>query len=127
MEDDIKAESQGVGLSFKISPRLIDLFGRELVARAEAAIAELVKNAYDSDAKHVHLKFEGVKKSGGTLIIADDGDGMSLADLRDKWMLIGTRDKLDRPRTRRNRRKVGEKGIGRLGAHKLSDSKSPAM
>jgi signal transduction histidine kinase len=122
MKDAIKEESQREGLSFKISPRLIDLFGRELVARAEAAIAELVKNAYDSDAKHVHLKFEGVKKSGGTLIITDDGDGMSLSDLRDKWMLIGTRDKLEQPRTRRNRRKVGEKGIGRLGAHKLSDN-----
>ena len=109
------------GLSFKISPRLIDLFGRELVARTEAAVAELVKNAYDSDAKRVHLKFQSVKTPGGELIISDDGDGMSLKDLREKWMVIGTRDKLDKPRTRRNRRKVGEKGIGRLGAHKLSN------
>lgn len=122
MDDPIKGQPQQEGLSFKISPRLIDLFGRELVARTEAAIAELVKNAYDSDARHVHLAFEGVKNTGGTLIISDDGDGMSLADLRDKWMLIGTRDKLERPRTKRNRRKVGEKGIGRLGAHKLSDN-----
>jgi len=122
MDDLIKGQPQRKGLSFKISPRLIDLFGRELVARTEAAIAELVKNAYDSDARHVHLKFEGVKNPGGLLIISDNGDGMSLADLRDKWMLIGTRDKLERPRTKRNRRKVGEKGIGRLGAHKLSDN-----
>jgi signal transduction histidine kinase len=109
------------GLSFKISPRLIDLFGRELVARTEAAVAELVKNAYDSDAKRVHLKFQSVKTPGGELVISDDGDGMSLKDLREKWMVIGTRDKLDKPRTKRNRRKVGEKGIGRLGAHKLSN------
>lgn len=116
-----KEQSRAEGLSFKISPRLIDLFGRELVARTEAAIAELVKNAYDSDATRVHLKFEGVRNPGGTLVISDNGDGMSLADLKEKWMLIGTRDKLDRPRTKRNRRKVGEKGIGRLGAHKLSN------
>src|ERR1017187_3950314 len=117
----IKEHASPEGLSFRISPRLIDLFGRELVARTEAAVAELVKNAYDSDARHVHLKFQGVKNRGGELTISDDGDGMSLADLREKWMLIGTRDKLDRPRTKRNRRKVGEKGIGRLGAHKLSN------
>jgi signal transduction histidine kinase len=121
MQDSPKPHSGDKGLPFKISPRLIDLFGRELVARTEAAIAELVKNAYDSDARHVHLKFENVKHAGGSFIISDDGDGMSLADLREKWMVIGTRDKLDRPRTNRNRRKVGEKGIGRLGAHKLSN------
>lgn len=108
-------------LSFKISPRLIDLFGKDLVARTEAALAELVKNAYDSDAKHVTLKFNNVKNPGGTLTITDDGDGMSLQDIRDKWMLIGTKDKVDNPTTRRRRRKVGEKGIGRFGAHKLSN------
>lgn len=108
-------------LAFKISPRLIDLFGKELVARTEAALAELVKNAYDSDAKRVVLRFAGVAKPGGQLVIEDDGDGMSLDDLRNKWMLIGTKDKVENPRTRRKRRKVGEKGIGRLGAHKLSN------
>ena len=108
-------------LSFKISPRLIDLFGKELVARTEAALAELVKNAYDSDAKRVTLKFEKVKEKGGSLVVNDDGDGMSLDDLRDKWMLIGTKDKVENPTTHRRRRKVGEKGIGRLGAHKLSN------
>lgn len=115
-------EPQQEGLSFKISPRLIDLFGRELVARTEAAVAELVKNAYDSDATQVHLKFQGVRNPGGSLMISDNGDGMSLQDLREKWMVIGTKDKLDHPRTRLKRRKVGEKGIGRLGAHKLSNS-----
>lgn len=68
MDDLIKGQPHRKGLSFKISPRLIDLFGRELVARTEAAIAELVKNAYDSDARHVHLKFEGVKNPGGSLM-----------------------------------------------------------
>ena len=121
MDPPTKEPPRAEELSFKISPRLIDLFGRELVSRTEAAIAELVKNAYDGDAKRVHLKFERVKNPGGTLIITDNGDGMSLADLREKWMLIGTRDKLEHPRTKRNRRKVGEKGIGRLASHKLSN------
>jgi len=118
---DDPAKSQEASLPFKISPRLIDLFGRELVARTESAIAEFVKNAYDSDATRVHLKFEGVTNPGGKLIITDNGEGMSLSDLREKWMVIGTRDKQDRPRTKRRRRKVGEKGIGRLCAQKLSN------
>lgn len=113
--------TQRAGLPFRISPRLIDLFGRELVARAEGALAELVKNAYDSDATRVQLKFRDVKQPGGNVTITDDGDGMNLEDLEKKWMLIGTKNKLDEPLTRKRRRKVGEKGIGRLGAHKLSN------
>jgi hypothetical protein len=109
------------GLPFKISPRLIDLFGRELVARAEGALSELVKNAYDSDATRVQLKFKDVKQNGGSVTITDDGEGMNLQELEKKWMLIGTKNKLDEPLTRKKRRKVGEKGIGRLGAHKLSN------
>jgi signal transduction histidine kinase len=108
-------------LPFKISPRLIDLFGKELVARTEAALAELVKNAYDSDATLVTLRFEDVRTKGGSLIITDNGDGMSLDDLRSKWMVIGTKNKINEPKSRKRRRKVGEKGIGRLGAHKLSN------
>ncbi len=108
-------------LPFKISPRLIDLFGKELVARTEAALAELVKNAYDSDATVVSLHFDNVRNKGGKLTIVDNGDGMSLDDLRGKWMVIGTKNKVNEPQSKRKRRKVGEKGIGRLGAHKLSN------
>ncbi len=109
-------------IPFKISARLIDLFGRELITRNEVALAELIKNSYDSDATKVVMEFEQVRQKGGTLRITDDGDGMSLEDLKTKWMLVGTRDKLEHPITaRRRRRKVGEKGIGRLGVHKLAN------
>lgn len=39
-------------LSFKISAKTARLFGRENASNAEAAISELVKNAYDADATH---------------------------------------------------------------------------
>ena len=92
-------------LPFKISPRLIDLFGKELVSRTEAALAELVKNAYDSDATLVTLQFDSVRNKGGSLVITDNGDGMSLGDLQGKWMVIGTKNKIVEPKSRR--RQIG--------------------
>jgi hypothetical protein len=40
-------------LSFSVDAGLIDRLGRELVGRAETALSELVKNAYDADATKV--------------------------------------------------------------------------
>src|SRR5205085_1908494 len=42
--------------------------------------------------------------------------------LRDKWMVISTDDKRQRPLTASNRIKVGEKGIGRLALDRLCEN-----
>ncbi len=51
--------------------------GKELVARHETAVSELVKNAYDADATKVTLTFEESYRVGGTLKIEDNGLGMT--------------------------------------------------
>ena len=38
-------------ISFKVSAKTARLIGRESIANSEGAIAELIKNAYDADAK----------------------------------------------------------------------------
>jgi hypothetical protein len=43
---------------FSVDAGVIDRLGRELVARQETAVSELVKNSYDADAKKVTLIFE---------------------------------------------------------------------
>ena len=47
------------------------------------------------------------------LIVADNGVGMSLSDVKTKWMYIGTSDKEVNYRSEKGRIKTGEKGIGR--------------
>lgn len=100
------------------------LIGRELITDRVTAVFELVKNCYDANAENVSIEFYNVSKlnnSSSKIIIRDDGHGMSFADIKDKWMVVGTaskRNKLYSPKPY-NRRYVGEKGIGRFAVDKL--------
>ncbi len=54
------------------------------------------------------------------LFIADNGIGMSLNDVKTKWMYIGTSDKEVNYTSKKGRIKTGAKGIGRFALDKLS-------
>ena len=62
--------------SFKISARLKDLIGRELITKNSVAIFELVKNSLDAHAKIVRVLFEDDR-----IVVTDDGKGMSQTDI----------------------------------------------
>jgi signal transduction histidine kinase len=109
------------GLPFLISPRTMQMLGRENISSPRVAILELVKNAYDADASQVTVRFRHASAEDGYIVIEDDGEGMDFKELRDKWMVISTDNKLQEPLTRRGRVKVGEKGIGRLGLDRLAE------
>ena len=64
------------GVRFSVDANLINRLGTELVARQETALSELVKNAYDADARKVKIQFVDTDEIGGTLIIDDNGTGM---------------------------------------------------
>src|SRR5690349_21214884 len=99
------------GIPFSIDAGLVDRLGRELVGKAETAVSELVKNAYDADATRVQIDFINTWDVGGTLIIRDDGEGMTQEDLVRGFMRISSPDKIHNPRTKRfNRSKAGKKG-----------------
>jgi len=107
-------------ISFKIDSGLIDRLGRELVGKAETAVSELIKNAYDADARNVDVDFIQTNKIGGSLIIHDDGVGMTMKQLRDGFMTISSTDKIHNPVSERYRRnKAGRKGIGRFATQRL--------
>lgn len=55
-----------------------------------------------------------------SLIVADNGIGMSLSDVKTKWMYIGTSDKEVNFTSDKGRIKTGAKGIGRFALDKLS-------
>ena len=102
-------------LHFDIDARHIIQLGMELVVDRSTAVAELVKNAYDADASEVEVRFERDQ-----IVVTDDGDGMSLDDIRGLWMWISTGGKADAPVSPRFRRtRAGKKGIGRFAAQSL--------
>lgn len=109
-------------IRFSVDAGVIDRLGTELVARQETAVSELVKNAYDADAKKVILKFEESDLIGGTLFIDDDGLGMTRDQLVNGFMRISSTDKLRNPLSERfNRKRAGQKGIGRFAVQRLGE------
>lgn len=110
-------------LNFNFDVSAYRLLGRELITDRITALFEIVKNSYDANANKVEVEFIDVnprtKKS--KIIIRDDGLGMELDDLKNKWMVIGTSSKR-RERTSPepyNRKVVGKKGIGRFAVDLL--------
>lgn len=57
------------------------MLGSDLITDDEVAIFELVKNSFDADADRVDIVFEGDE-----IVIADNGNGMSYQDIREKWL-----------------------------------------
>ncbi len=54
------------------------------------------------------------------IIIQDNGNGMSLDQLVNKWMVVGVDKTKSELFTKKKRRVVGEKGVGRFGSEKLA-------
>ncbi|MEM7574172.1 MAG: sensor histidine kinase [Bacteroidota bacterium] len=107
-------------LRFQTDAGAITHLGKDSIKDHTTAILELVKNSYDADAKRVeiiiqinnHLKDSWIK-------IIDDGIGMSENDVLSNWLRIGYSEKKINKKSTLNRRKTGEKGIGRLSADRL--------
>ena len=107
-------------IRFSIDAGIINRLGKELVARHETAVSELVKNSYDADAKKVKLIFIDSFDVGGVLIISDDGVGMTKDQLINGFMRLASSDKIHYPFSPIYKRKrAGQKGIGRFAAQRL--------
>jgi signal transduction histidine kinase len=109
-------------LRFKVDAGLLFQLGEQLVARRSIALAELVKNAYDADATKVTVLLENVTRPQGTIIVEDNGTGMTFEQVRDHWMRIATDDKVRNPISPvYGRPRTGAKGIGRFAARRLAN------
>lgn len=103
----------------RFAPEILARLGEELVPYADLGIMELVRNAYDADATTCKLTLSNAEQPGGTLSVVDNGDGMTSEQLADGFLLIGKSSKSFETHTMSRRRKVGEKGLGRLAALRL--------
>lgn len=109
-------------VGFTVDAGLIQRLGYELVGRAETAVSELIKNAYDADATVVDVNFIDSNQKGGILIISDNGVGMSEYQLVNGFMRISSADKIHNPISERFKRtKAGRKGIGRFATQRLGE------
>lgn len=105
---------------FSVDADHINRLGVELVARQETALSEIIKNAYDADSTKIDLIFKTETGGKQSLVISDNGTGMSRKQLIDGFMRISTADKKNNPRSEVfGRLRAGKKGIGRFAAQRL--------
>jgi signal transduction histidine kinase len=109
--------------TFSVDTHLFRELGELLVGRDSTALIELIKNAYDADATRVVVYGEALSHVGrGYIKIQDNGIGMSRLEFENGFLTIASRTKDDASRRSKvfERRYTGQKGIGRLAAHKLA-------
>ena len=118
-------------LHFKTNVQLKSIIGKDLINDDNIAILELVKNSFDADAKQVKVKYLNLKKNDdkdvesftqntSRLVIQDDGIGMNIKDIQDKWLNIAYSEKKTN-KTQHKRRMAGAKGVGRFSCDRLGE------
>ena len=98
--------------TFNISLSVLNHLGRNLYRNFITVLGEAISNSWDADAENVWIHIDRDKNS---LIIKDDGVGMSSEDFQTKFLKIGyskRKDGIDK--TEGNRPFIGRKGIGKL-------------
>lgn len=114
-------------LELRFDPHTVEHLGSQMYSRLPNAVAELVANAYDADASEVTVTITGPARDQ-IIIVHDDGHGMNLDDLQNKYLQIGRNrrriDGADAPAnfSENGRRHVsGKKGIGKLALFGIGD------
>ena len=93
--------------------------GLQMYSTLPSVIGELVANSWDADATRVEITLPDKPiDASAEIVICDDGIGMSDADVRNKYLIIGRdrRDEEKADRTPARRPIMGRKGIGKFSA-----------
>jgi len=115
--------SESSPVEFSVDTGLFRQLGELLVGRDSTALSELIKNAYDADATVLTLYAENLQSEKNSIIsVADNGIGMTADQFRRGFLRLAATGKAqgDRRSPIYRRRYTGEKGVGRLAAHKLA-------
>ena len=103
-------------LKLTFDPRTIEHLGIKMYSQLPYALAELIANAYDAGANNVSIELFDNDLNEKSIIVADDGEGMSYNEIKDNFLVIGKkRRESDEKRTNfKGRRITGRKGLGKL-------------
>jgi signal transduction histidine kinase len=107
----------------KVDTHLFQELGDLLVGRDSTALIELIKNSYDADATEATVYGEALDNvEEGFILVRDNGNGMTPEEFQEGFLTVASRSKNVGERRSEvfERKYTGEKGVGRLAAHKLS-------
>ncbi|WP_406485018.1 ATP-binding protein [Streptomyces microflavus] len=102
-----------------MSLNVINHLGLNLYSNIPAVLSEVVANAWDADATEVSVKID---RTAGTVTVQDDGAGMTLQDINERYLTVGYRRRDNAPTTTPKFRRavMGRKGIGKLSLFSIA-------
>lgn len=103
----------------RFSTEIVRRLGEELNPTLDKGILELVKNSYDADATECRVELRRTDRPGGSIVVEDNGNGMTAEEIVDGWLVLGRSSKAPTQRTRLGRVPAGSKGLGRLAALRM--------
>lgn len=114
-------EPQSKIISFQVSPRLTEILG-EGYRSVEAALKELVDNAWDADATEVRIEIPEAMTSD-PVKVSDNGAGMKAEEIEGDYFKVARDRRISKgERTKEYHRKVkGRKGIGKFAGLMIAD------
>jgi hypothetical protein len=102
-----------------LSLSVLDHLGLNLYSNIPAVLSEVVANAWDASAEVVDITLDLANQS---VVITDDGDGMTAEDVNKRFLYVGYRRRDDlSPVNRLGRHVMGRKGIGKLSLFAIAD------
>ena len=100
-----------------INLQVLNHLGLNLYSNTSAVLSEVVANAWDADATDVKIQIDG-----DTISIADNGIGMNLLDINNKYLTVGYQKRSESGETPIFHRPVmGRKGIGKLSLFSIAN------
>lgn len=100
-----------------INLQVLNHLGLNLYSNTSAVLSEVVANAWDADATDVKIQIDG-----DTISIADNGIGMNLSDINNKYLTVGYQKRSESGESPIFQRPVmGRKGIGKLSLFSIAN------
>ena len=100
-----------------VSLNVLNHLGIGLYSNIPAVLSELVANAWDADAKTVEISID----PSGQIVVRDDGHGMTLNDINERFLKVGYQRRLKSAISPGGRKVMGRKGIGKLSSFSIAN------
>lgn len=107
--------------TMRLSLNVLNHMGLYLYSNTPAVIAEVIANAWDADATEVDVDLD---PEAMTITVRDNGVGMDLADINEKYLYVGYRKRKEDGEgcvTPLGRKPMGRKGIGKLSLFAIAN------
>lgn len=103
-------------LEMRFDPRTVRHLGLKMYSHLPAALSEIISNSYDAYATKVGVILHENNGRPESIIIMDDGIGLSFSEVNEKFLVIGRNRRDDKPLANPpfKRYPTGKKGLGKL-------------